>query len=157
MNHLSYRRALAALALLSLSACATTNLEERLDQKIARQDSIQTPRDLDTKAAQMLAATPGLTGPQKQSLATLKSATGAKLKANSRESLKLRALLVEDLLSPNDHLAEIDAVKKRMRQLADERIETIFRAVNQANDLIGRSGLIREAMDLQMIQDETEN
>src|SRR4051812_48398290 len=113
------------LAATLLPSCASTDLNRRLDDRLAEEGSIKTRKDLDSKASALLQQTPGLTASQRDRLAGLKSSVQEKLQANSKESLKLRALLVEDVLSPGDHSAEIAELKSRLRKLARERVNTI--------------------------------
>ena len=136
-----------------LVACVGNAVDRRLDEKLARQSEIRSPLELEAKASTLLEATPGLTSEQKEALRSLRASVQEKLRANNSNALKLSAILVEDLLDPGNHAAEIESLKARLRQLARERIELTFDAVNQANDALGRNALLREAIDLQMIDD----
>lgn len=138
-----------------LTACSSAELNRSLDEKVARESAIHSQADLDAKATRLMANAPGLTESQRERLAKLKSDLRVRLKQLGGESLKLRSLLVEDILGPPDKAAEIEAVKARLRGNAKARIEAIFASIDEANDVVGRSTLMHEAMDLQMMDDFT--
>ncbi|MGZ3653204.1 MAG: hypothetical protein ACXVB9_15160 [Bdellovibrionota bacterium] len=139
-----------------LQSCASTELNQRLDEKVARESTIKSRKDLDAKAAGLMINTPGLSDQQRERMKTMKTQLQAKLKALNGDSLKLRALLIQDVLSPGNPVQEINEVKKRLRKNSQARIDAIFSAVDEANDVLGRNQLIEEAMDLQEMQDDSQ-
>jgi hypothetical protein len=151
------RSALLFLVASALQSCASAELNQKLDEKVNAESDVKTRKDLDAKATGILKNTPGLTPAQRAQISELKATLQERLKTLNTESLKLRALLLEDVLAGGDHSDEIRDVKNRLRKNSQARIDTIFQAVDQANDLLGRSQLIRDAMDLQMMEDESQN
>jgi hypothetical protein len=149
---------LASLALFvatALTSCASADLDRKLDERLARSPDIRTRKDLDAKVTALLDKTPGLSPKQRSALNDLRASTQTKLRDLNQESLKLRGLLVDDLLARDSRAPEIETLKARLRKLSKERVDVLFGAVNGANEILGRNALVREAMDLQLMEDET--
>ncbi|MGZ6359223.1 MAG: hypothetical protein ACXWP1_08725, partial [Bdellovibrionota bacterium] len=56
----------------------------------------------------------------------------------SSQSLKLRSVLVEEILSPNYSLDEVGMIKGRLKKLEDKRLSLMFDGIDQANTILGR-------------------
>lgn len=137
----------------ALQACASSAQNQVLDQKVAQESSITTSQALEQKQAELISHTSNLSADQRQKLDALRQQTHDKLAAISAESAKLRAVLIKDMLAEKPNAKEVAAIKKRLKKLSDNRLDTIFDAANQTNELIGRNGMLRDAMDVQFLED----
>jgi hypothetical protein len=144
---------LAILTLPLLAACSSAEENRRLDEKLG-QTPLETPQELDRRARDITQNTPGLTDAQRTRLDDLRQSTHDKLAALSSESLRLRSLLVKDTLREKPDRKEIAQLKARLKKVSKERLDTVFGAADQANEILGRDKLVRRAMDLQFIEDD---
>jgi len=141
------------LLVAALQACASSAQNKQLDAKVAAETDVTSGKTLNEKESQIVKRTSGLSAEQKEKLDALRQQVHDKLSAIAAESVKLRSVLIKDVLTEKPNHKEISAVKHRLAKLSDERLDTIFDAANQTNELIGRNGMLRDAMDIQFLED----
>jgi hypothetical protein len=142
------------LALAALSqGCASSAQNKALDQKVAEQQDVTSNRSLEKKQNELLSHVSNLNEGQRAKLAALRDSSHNKLAAIQAESVKVRAVLIRELLAEKPSSKEVSAAKKRLKKLSDDRLDTIFDAANQTNEIIGRNGMLRDAMDIQFLED----
>jgi hypothetical protein len=131
--------AIAAAVVLALIAqgCASSALNRKIDNEMAQETSIKTHADLRNETGQLIQTAPGLTAEQRSKLATLRDSTRAQLDTMWMQSLKLRSLLLKDLVSANYDVDEVELIKRRIRDLESKRLTVTFDAVEQANQILG--------------------
>jgi Spy/CpxP family protein refolding chaperone len=125
---------------LLVQGCASANrtAEENLNQKLASETPVTSLKDLRKETNQVLANTTGLTPDQKDRLAALRTETDQAVDANREMSRKLRSILVKDLVAQNYDEKEVSLIKRKLSTLESDRIEITFKAVDQANTILGR-------------------
>jgi hypothetical protein len=129
---------LAALSL--LSACSHSpglSTEERLDRKMATEPVAKSGRELREQADRLIRMSPALSARQRSELLELRTATSAELDRIANESLRLRAVLVKDVLARGSR-KEMGLIETRLKSLEQDRLSTLFGAVHQANTMLGR-------------------
>ncbi|MGZ3650202.1 MAG: hypothetical protein ACXVB9_20530 [Bdellovibrionota bacterium] len=139
--------------LAALQACASSAQNKQLDAKVAAETDVPSGKALNEKESKIVSNTSGLSADQKEKLDALRQHVHDKLSAIAAESVKLRSVLIKDVLTDKPNHKEISAVKHRLAKLSDQRLDTIFDAANQTNELLGRNGMLREAMDIQFLED----
>lgn len=135
-------------AALVLVGCATGGVNQQLDKKIAQENSVKSRNDLRADATQDL-KTARMTPEQKAKFEKLRDAFTKQDNAIRDSSLKLRAVLVKDLLSTNYSVDEVDVIKNRMWDLENKRISLIYGAIDEANKILGHF----QPEDQQLIDD----
>lgn len=133
----TYCVALSFISLLFLQACASTGVEAKLDEKLTHESEIRNRSDLTAEAHQVIDAAAGLSPERKEKLAALRSSTQSKLDEISTQSLRLRSILIKDLVSPQYDETEVTLIKRRIRSLDSARTEVLFSAIEQANTILG--------------------
>ncbi len=125
-----------AIALVSLlGGCAHTS-EKALDDKLAR-ESVPSLNALNSENKQTIEQAPGLSAEQRKELSSLRKEVQGKIASMRTESLKLRALLVKDLVAPTYDSKEVNLIKERLESVEKKRLSVIFDAVEKANTLLG--------------------
>jgi len=122
---------------LALQGCATAT-NRNLDSKLNQEASVQNRKEFQSEANRTIETAKGLTLEQRQSLESLKATMWTKREALGEQSLKLRAILVKDLISSNYDMDEVNLIKARLSDLEDQRLTLIFDAVSKANEIMGR-------------------
>jgi hypothetical protein len=117
--------------------CASVTLNKALDEKIAQEKNVDGRKGIQTEADQLIKNTSSLTPQQKKDLKTLGQSLSSQLDEISKESFKLRAVLIQDVIS-NYNSAEIDLIKDRLRKVEDRRLRLTFSTVEKANSILGR-------------------
>lgn len=135
-----------------VQGCAHSQTEKDLNTQVSQEKSVSTYSDLRTESGELIAAAPGLTDAQRAKLQALREAVRAKVDAQWTSTLKLRSVLIKDMLAPKYNENEVEAIKGRMRDLEDDRLATIYDAVTQANTILGRQAVqnqrvLRDFMD----------
>src|SRR5439155_657173 len=75
---------------------------------------------------------------QRAQLFSIRDQARADLENLRLESLKLRSVLIKDIVSSKYNPAEIELIKSKLRGVEDERISTLFRAIRKSNLTLGR-------------------
>jgi hypothetical protein len=122
---------------LLFASCSGTRSKE-LDKKLTDQPAIQSNQQLQRETDQEIAQDSHLSPDQKAKLEALKTKISSELDQNSKQSLKLRSVLVEELLSPEYSVDEVDLIKSRLKKLEDMRLSLMFDGVDQASSILGR-------------------
>jgi formate dehydrogenase maturation protein FdhE len=118
--------------------CAHAEREQKLDEKIRTESSLENPQKIREMSKQLIQNNPHLTDQQKQGLLELQATTRKKLDEYLSQSLALRSLLITDVLAENYNADEVALIRDRLKKTEMSRINTILLAADQANRLLGR-------------------
>ena len=140
------------LAGLSAAGCSTTS--KNLDAKIAQEPAIKNRQELKDEAARLIENDKELSSEQKTRLSALRSQLSAQLDDISIQSLRLRSVLVEEILSPNYSMDEVSLIKGRLKGLEDKRLSLMFNGIDQANSILGRKAQQHSRMMLDLLQNK---
>lgn len=139
-------------ALSLLTSCSHGALNKQLDEKISEESAIKTRSDLQAETADLFEKAPGLSAVQRVQLVALRNNTRSESDRLRLESLKLRSVLVKDLISEKYNEAEVELIKKRIKANEQQRLSVLFGAVEKANTILGHiapknQNLIHEFFD----------
>ena len=126
----------ALITALAFTGCATST-SKRLDEKLAHQSEVSSSLALQSDVTSLIEDDSSLTSEQKSRLLTLQTEATQKRKDLERESLKLREILIEDMLSPDFNRDEADVIQNRLKDNEMKRLNVIFNAVKEANSILG--------------------
>jgi len=147
------KTALCFLISLAFVACAHTKAERNVDQKI-QNDSAPPANsaELSQKAADIIITSPDINEDQRSRLMDLHDKTSSTLVHLREQSLKLRDILITDITTPNFSESEMRVIKKRLKDIEDQRLTVIFDAIDKADVILGRK-LAQDAMILKAFDD----
>lgn len=145
------RNLLLTLACLAAAGCASST-NKALDQKLSEQPAPANRREVLSKADQRIADSKDLSEDQRKRLTILRDQVTSQIDDINKQSLKLRSVLVEEILSPNYDLDEVNLIKRRLKKLEDKRLSLMFDGVDQANTILGRQALEHRNMMREMLQ-----
>lgn len=131
---------LVCMAIL-LQGCAQDTIERRIDRKLSEETNVKSRSDLSDEASNLIKNMPGLSIDQRARLSDLRTDTNALIAELTNQSLKLRGLLIRDVVSDNYDAEEVLAVKARLRALEEKRLTVMFETIDQANEILGRQML----------------
>jgi hypothetical protein len=126
-----------ALALVTLQACSHAP-QRQLDEKLSAEQPVKNTAELSTEAGAVIQASTTITADQKAMLLSLCDTTRARLAELRTESLKLRAVLIRDVVAAKYDAKEVTLIKKRIKNVEDQRLTVTFDAVDAANRILGR-------------------
>ena len=119
-----------------LTGCATKSANQQLDADLSKENKISARQDLSTEATQDLRRS-HLIPEKKAKLEQLRNNLTTQENEIWKQSLKLRAVLIKDLLADQYDPNQIDLIKGRMWDLENKRISLIYSAVDEANKILG--------------------
>lgn len=128
----------STLSLLITNGCTSKVVEKELNQKVLQEKSIRNQTDLTNESDRALNMDGQLTAIQKQQLRDLKNETRILSAEQNSESLKLRSVLMKDLLAANYNRPEITLIKNKLKKVESKKVEILFSAVEKANIILGR-------------------
>lgn len=123
--------------LLLMQGCASNEVEQRLDEKLAQETQIKHRDDLRAESKNLIDSAQGLTAGQKTELTQLRKATTAEMDKITNDSLRLRSILIKDIMSPNYNAKEVDLIKRRLQDVEDKRVDLMMDAADKANKIMG--------------------
>ena len=123
---------------LSMAACGHSQVQKDLDQKVELSSATSETEDLGDKAKEIINSNAKLSATQKFELLELQKKTHAQIALLSRQSFKLRDLLISDIGSNNYNKHEVDAIEDRLTKIEKDRLWLTFDAVDSANRILGR-------------------
>lgn len=126
----------------SFTGCAHSALNQRVDAKLVREDNVKGRADLQGEAQRFIQSDAKLSNDQKAKLAALLELTKSQTDEVIQRSLKLRSILIKDLLAENYDQNEVDLIKKRLGDVEKQRLNLMFVAVAQANTILGHQTLL---------------
>ena len=129
-----------------LVACASTQVEKKVDQELARAPAAATGLDVRQQVDRAIAEARGLSELQRTRLKALRAASGSQLEDLRGQWLKLEALLARQAVSSDYEPRQIVAIESRMRKIDDKRLDLLFEAVAQANLILGRGASQHERL-----------
>jgi len=156
MKKIKFGIPLITLIALLAQGCAHT-VEKKLDQKEALVSSEETNTDVLKEGAGAVENTPGLTPEQRVEIRSLWDKTHIQIATIGQESLKLRMVMIKDIVSPVPKAAEVNLVKKKIAGLEHEKISVYFSAIRQTNRILGRWGSENERIRFYHLNDLSEH
>ncbi len=147
--------ALTALAAAALTqACASTPAEKRIDNKIANEGAV-TPAELNQEARDAIASNPDLTPKQRTELTRLRQDTSAQIAAYTSESLKIRAVLIEAMGAEKFDSREINAAKRKLKEVENKKLDAMISAIEKTNSILGRQYANRQGVMNDIVEART--
>lgn len=129
------------LMITTLIAVGCTSLDKQVDQKLKDVQPTQSREDLNREAMQDIAKATELSSEQRAQLVTLREKVRNDITSLQNDSLKLRALLIQEVLTPGYNSDEVEVIKNRMKHIEQRRLTVLFEWVDQANRIIGRTNM----------------
>ncbi len=117
--------------------CSHTALDQKIDLELAQGKSIKTHQDLRAETDEVIESARGLTDDQRSRLSVLRESIRLQDEEMRMKSLKLRALLIKNIIASQYHPEEVDLIKKRIKDIEAKRLATAFNAIEKANIILG--------------------
>jgi hypothetical protein len=136
---LGWMMALGALA--AVQSCAHSNLDRKIDSEIAQESSIKTHADLRKEASQLIESAADLTDEQRKQLLALRDSMRTQLDALGVQSLKLRSILIKDLLATRYDEDEVELIEHRMKDVEEKSLSVTLKAIEEANKILGHQAV----------------
>ena len=121
-----------------LSGCGHAAIEREIDQKVLQENEIKTRSDLYAEADLMIKNSSDLSAEQKPQLLALRDSTRKALEENWVTSLKLKSVLIKDLVVTDYNENEVELIKTKIRKLTQKRLSIIFQAADKTTEILGR-------------------
>jgi len=126
------------ILLFAFLGCAHGAMEQNLDAKLAQETAVHNRTDLRKEATQLVKLVPGLSEEQRTKLSNLRESTRVQMDDLSTRSLRLRSLMLKDLLSATDNGDELDLIKQRLKDVENSRLNLILSSVEEASRILGK-------------------
>lgn len=122
------------------------NREKRLDAKVAQETTIESGADLHDEVTTLIQSSDGLNADQKRKLLALRDSVREKNRSFMKESLRMRSVLIKDLIASDYNAKEVSLIKRKIRKLEDKRVSIVFEAIEQANSILGRQAAANQKL-----------
>jgi hypothetical protein len=129
---------ISAFTLVGTSGCASKPVEKQIDQQ-ADNERANNRDELKIEARKRIEASTSITKVQRKALLVLLSETEASIAKDAKTSLKLRSLLIAEIIKPNYKDEKIQIIKTKIMRAENKRVATILNATVEANRILGRS------------------
>ena len=135
-QNLKFTSVLVAIGL--LAGCASQT-QKQVDQDLAKTPAVASPQELHEQTTAKINEDPRLTDEQRTKLKGLQAKFQEQYKTARDESLKLRSLLVDQLLAKSYKPREIAAIKGRIHAAEERRLEATFKAADEVSKILGHN------------------
>ncbi len=125
-------------SVLLLMSCANAQLEKEVNQKLTQETEIKSLNDLRADATFHIENAKGVSADQKAKLFALRDSTRQQIDQNWQQSLKLKSLIISDLVEANYNESEVERAKTKLKGLESKRLSIMFDALEEANKILGR-------------------
>jgi hypothetical protein len=137
---------------------ASKKIDQKVDAELAQTPPVSGPSELHQDTANTIASTPGITDAQRAKLMAIQKTTEAKLSDLREQSLKMRELLMQEVVrTENYNDNEVNRLKTRLKTVEGKRLTTLFKALDQANDVLGHQTQRTQVMNSMMRMDNYDN
>jgi len=133
-----------------LQGCTTAQLNTDLDAKLAAEKPLTGGNGLQQES-QKLIESEKLSPEKRAELKALSEKTHNEHQALLQESLKLRSVLIKDVLNDKYDDDEVLLIKARMKELEQKKLDLIFRTVAQANKILGHETIHQQDREFMMM------
>lgn len=135
---------LASLGLsLLIAACGSTQGERKeeavMDKKIEATPAPVAPGDLAARGHEAFLKTPGLTDAQRIKLSEVMGKTYAQAEKIKMEIGKSKLVLFKTITSPDYNQKDVNILKKKISKLDKDRLELMFKSLDEVQKIIGRN------------------
>ena len=129
---------LVAIVLVLQLGCASSELEREQRAQIRAQQPADSPQQIMERAALAFSNAPGLTPEQKIKLGAIYSQVYTEATTIRREMGQAKSLLFMKLANTNYKNKEILSLKNRIIRLDQRRLDLMFKALEDVQDVVGR-------------------
>jgi hypothetical protein len=140
-------------ASLAITGCAG---QKALDAKVAKEPAVQNSAELHLKADRLLQEDKSITPEQRQKIQELRASVQPQLAEIGQHELRLRTVLLEELMSPNYSIDEVALIKKRLKKLEDRRLALTFKLVDDTTSILGHDQAQKHRKMLRAMLNEKE-
>jgi Spy/CpxP family protein refolding chaperone len=129
----------AQLVAVSLLACSHA-ANRTVDEKLANQTAPENRKELQSETNSLI-QTADISDQQRDRLIRIRDQARTQLDQEQTESLKLRSALMQEVMAQNFNADQVGVIKGRMKKLENKRLATIFKAVDDANKVLGHDNI----------------
>ncbi len=124
--------------ILGMAGCSHGELEKRLDAKLVQEAHIKTRSDFNAETRERIEGMSGLTTEQRTQLLALRATSQNEMELLNQQSLRLRMVLVQDLIQPDYDDEEVQLIKRKIQKAEERKVSIIFTVADQVNRILGR-------------------
>ena len=125
-------------SLMFLQGCATEETSLKLDEKVNKEPATLSRSEVHQEVTKWIAESTVLGPDLKVELISIRDSAVSTDLALRDTSLKLRSVLIKDILSADYDPKEIEIVEKRLRSVEKRRLSAFFGTIRKVNTTLGR-------------------
>ncbi|MBC7464832.1 MAG: hypothetical protein H7256_02475 [Bdellovibrio sp.] len=132
-----------------LQSCGTTKAQRTVAEKMANEPAIANEQSLISKQKDAVESAPSLSETQKTQLVELRTSAQEKMKDIDQQSLKLRDILVRNLVAADygpKKANEVRVIKNKLSKLNTQRFDITLRSIEKAQAILGHQIRDNETM-----------
>lgn len=128
---------LIALTMTTLALQSCTHGSGEIVEEIAR-TPVTTPAELKEQADATIESMPGLDPIQRAKLLEIRKNASDQSNLLQIESLKVRSLILKEVMNQTYDPNKIDDLKKRLKKVENQKLNLTFSSIEEANKVLGR-------------------
>jgi sugar-specific transcriptional regulator TrmB len=123
-----------------------------VDEDLKKEPTPNGRKELGESASRLIDEAQNITSDQKARLYQLQARIRNELDVAQGESLKVRSLIVKNLISPDYQERKNRELKRRLRELEGQRLTILLNAVDDANRILGNTNQKNDRILRQMLE-----
>ena len=124
--------------------CSGKSLDTQLTENLATTPSVQNSAELASRTNDLIDQSQ-ISESQKIKLKKLGESTSQQLHLSYENSLKLRSLLIKEVLSKKYSRDEVHLLQRKIKKNEDKRLALMFDTIDKVNGILGRETHSEEA------------
>ena len=108
---------------------------------MSEESSINSQADLNAEATHQIEKAENISEEQRSQLLALREKTRAQTLEQNKESLRLKSVLVKELLSTDYDRKEVAGLKRKIRKTDDRKLSILLDSIQKTNVILGRQAL----------------
>lgn len=126
------------LASIFLVGCSSTSNETKINERLNAETKVSDPSSLGMKAYEIIDLSPSMTVEQKEYLKTFMSQVYAENTKLTKDSFRLRSILIQLLTSEKRDAAEVKATKNKLISVEKKKLENTFQFLDKLEEYMGK-------------------
>ena len=139
----------------SVAACMSSAVHERLEKRVAEESAVNNTPDLRRETSMLIENMHNLNDEQRRELLALRDRTRAQVDKSTQRSLRLRAILMKDLMTNKRYDEdEVYLIKEEIAKAENKKLAVIFDGIREANFILDRQTMEDQMIYQGFFQDE---
>lgn len=113
--------------------------EKEIERKVAVQSPVSNVQEFSDESDKIINEADNISDAQRAKLVVLRRETLYKIEQKDQEEMRLRLVLLKEILKNDDKQIEVNLMKQKIKKLNKEKYNILMSAMKESNRILGKS------------------